>query len=625
MLVPENGSFAAYIVVPERASEIERYAAGELAAYIDRITGAGISVIHEKPNLEYFGFYIGQTARGGSYAPPRKSTYEGANGFRLKAVPNGLVIAGGDDLSTLFGVYAFLEEYQGCGWYMPYELGQVIPKNNGIVIPENLDVTQVPDIPIRWIGSGDWALANRMNTGIRINGHEAGVIMKWNFHTFRELVPAERYFDDHPEYYSLLDKKAMKQYHDKDIQNDAIRYWGIMDNRQIHWQLCTSNPEVVRLVSQHLVENLERNPSIEFISLTANDGYGFCQCGHCSGQVEPERVNDRPGAVTGPIHLFNNRVAKRVKKYRPDQFIKIGAYASYYRYPLAPGYRPEDNIAVQVTPNIQFCHNHAITDPACPYNADFMNDFSMWVRSTRHLHIYGYASLHGWAQLPWPMVHAIRKDIPEYHRLGVELYFTQYWYLSLSYALNYHISSRLAWDTSLNVDELITEFCRRMYGAAAPEMERYHRFIEDSWEQNPNHVGYWVEATTLSMPKFFPPDVTERADYLLREAEGVRVDSLPGERVHQIRIDLDYLRLVLNYLEAISKPFQGIDPEANPIGWENAVESAASIGEPLSRNIMKYLDDYYPASIKTVWGSAVANMLRAHVNPARIPGAQRTQ
>ena len=48
LLSPLNGSFPAYIVVPLRASEIERFAAGELATYIDKMTGAGISVIREK-------------------------------------------------------------------------------------------------------------------------------------------------------------------------------------------------------------------------------------------------------------------------------------------------------------------------------------------------------------------------------------------------------------------------------------------------------------------------------------------------------------------------------------------------------------------------------------------------
>ncbi len=606
-LYPVNGHFNAYIVVPARATEIERYAADELALYIARITGAEIGVITEKPNLAYFGFYIGSTSAGSTYAPPRISPHMGANGFRIASIPNGLVIIGGDDLSTLFGVYAFLEEHQGCGWFMPYELGQVVPKRDFIHIPESIDETQVPDIPIRWIGTDDWALKNRMNTSVSIHGHEVGVINKWIFHTYAPLVPNDQYFDEHPEYYSLVEARRVRQ------------------DREGRGQICTSNPELIKTVAQRLIDNLRRNPDITFISLTANDWGGFCECGGCNALSEPERKDDQFGKVSGVVHTFNNAVAPRVKKYCPDQLIKVGAYWQYTRYPLDPAYRPAENLSVQVTPNIEFCHNHAVNDPQCPYNVDFMKEFNKWVAHAKHLQIYGYNSLHGWSQLPWPMVHCLREDIPYYHSIGVELFFTQYWYQSLSYALNYHIAAKLAWDTSLDVDKAMTDLCVKMYGAAAPAMERYHRYLEESWKNNPHHVGYFVEPVSLSMPKFYPPEMMAEANRLLSDAESVEADKLSRERVRQIRIDFNYLRLWLNYLDAISAPFAGINPEQNPIGWDEACKQAASIGEILSNNIISYMDEHYPEHLRTYWGGIPQRMLQAHRYPERIPGAQRTK
>ena len=222
------------------------------------------------------------------------------------------------------------------------------------------------------------------------------------------------------------------------------------------------------------------------------------------------------------------------------------------------------------------------------------------------------------------MVHCIEKDIPYYHSIGIELFFTQYWYQSLSYALNYHVAAKLAWNTSADVDLLITDLCKKMYGAAAPAMERYHRFLEDSWEKNPNHVGYFVEPVTLSMSKFYPPELMAEADELLGKAESIDADSLSKERVRQIRIDFNYLRLWLNYLEAISKPFAGIDSTANPSGWNEACGQAASIGEVISKNIIRYMDDHYPEYLRTYWGGIPQRMLQAHRYPERIPGAQKT-
>ncbi|MCK4965494.1 hypothetical protein KAS50_00605, partial [bacterium] len=238
ILSPRDGYFEAYIVIPARATGTERYAADELAEHIKEITGTEILVIREKPELKYFGFYIGKTVKGGSYAPPSRRQYNGSNGFRIKRLSDGLVIAGGDDLSTLYGVYEFLEKYQGCAWFLETELGEIVPKAESINIPENLDITMIPDIPIRWMNSGGWALKNKMNVSININGHPEGVINKWNYHTYRVLVPDDKYFDDHPEYFSIKRGKRVPG-------NDRA-------------QLCTTNPELIKLVTQHLIYELKR-------------------------------------------------------------------------------------------------------------------------------------------------------------------------------------------------------------------------------------------------------------------------------------------------------------------------------------------------------------------------------
>jgi len=602
-LLPENGHFNAYIVVSEQATEIERYAADELSRYIEKMTGSEIPVIKEKHNLDHFAFFIGQTQPGKHYAQHPTSIFNGANGFRIKSVSNGLVIAGGDDLSTLYGVYAFLEEYQGCGFFMAYDLYEVVPRNKGIIIPENLDVTQIPDIPIRWLGEDDWALKNRMNTQVTIHGHNVGVINKWNYHTYSILVPDELYFEDHPEYFSLAKTKRIR------------------GDEKEHGQLCTSNPEVIRLVTQHLIDELKRNPDIDFISLTANDWFGFCRCSRCSALMEPEREKDYAGSASSRVHIFNNVVAQRVKKYCPDQFIKVGAYQGYYRYPLDPLYRPEDNLAIQVTPNIHHCHNHLLTDPDCPLNAQFMEDFPKWTDNARHLHIYGYTCLGGWIMLPWPIVHCLRHDVPYYHKAGAEMYFTQYWYQNPSYALNYYIASKLGWDSSLDVDDLISEFCNKLYGSAGPAMEKYFRFLEDSFVENDGHLSYKYEPVMFSIPRFFTPEVVSEANRLLREAENVETDSLSGERIHLIRTDFDYLQLVLNYFSAISEPFEGLDPDKNPVRWNNAIQQAASIGEVLSNTIYNYVDENFSDEM-ILYRRGLEFYLQVHTMPQYIPGAR---
>jgi hypothetical protein len=47
--------------------------------------------------------------------------------------------------------------------------------------------------------------------------------------------------------------------------------------------------------------------------------------------------------------------------------------------------------------------------------------------------------------------------------------------------LNVYITSRLYWDTELDVDELLADYCEKFYGPAAKEMQDFIGFCEQDW------------------------------------------------------------------------------------------------------------------------------------------------
>jgi hypothetical protein len=159
-------------------------------------------------------------------------------------------------------------------------------------------------------------------------------------------------------------------------------------------------------------------------------------------------------------------------------------------------------------------------------------------------------------------------------------------------------------------------------------MERYFQFVEDSWEKNPNHVAYVTAPIPLSLTQFFPTDVLRKMDDLLKEAEAVDTDALSKKRINLIRVDFDYLRLVMNYIDAISKPFKGIN-QNDPIAMKKASAEAESIGKVLVSTIWKFLEDNYPSSVGypqvsgvagSTWArGGVESLLRIHNNPKIIP------
>ena len=94
----------------------------------------------------------------------------------------------------------------------------------------------------------------------------------------------------------------------------------------------------------NMIAELDRDPSIDIISLAPNDGGGFCMCETCASL---DKDRDWWATYSDRLAPFNNAVAKIVGKTYPDVLIKVGAYALYVRYPADPDYVPEPNLAYQ--------------------------------------------------------------------------------------------------------------------------------------------------------------------------------------------------------------------------------------------------------------------------------------
>lgn len=65
VLVAE-GDARATIVLPEKADELETYAASELAKYAEKITGVTLPIVHEPDEPTGYGIWLGQTRKAES-------------------------------------------------------------------------------------------------------------------------------------------------------------------------------------------------------------------------------------------------------------------------------------------------------------------------------------------------------------------------------------------------------------------------------------------------------------------------------------------------------------------------------------------------------------------------------
>jgi hypothetical protein len=569
----ENGRPSACIVLPDEAGDVEEHAAEELAAYIERISGGRLPVRRGAP-AEGYAVLVGRAALRRE-RDSRDVAALGPDGFVIRSSPEHLLIAGGSDLGTLFGVYHLLEKHLGVRWFMPGDVGTVVPRRPTVTIGAINDVEQ-PDFRIRWIESGEWALRNKMNVAVQVREKPVGVKWKWAYHSLLAIVPPADYYDEHPEYFALVRGVRRRP-----------------SERRSH-QLCTSNPDVMRVAAENVCKILDDDPDINVISVCPEDGGGFCQCEECRAldeQRPPEQAWH--AQYSSRLAVFNNAVARLVAQRHPDVLIKVGAYAMYMRTPLDPAYRAEPNLAVQAC-HTYSCNNHRIASPTCRRNrVYFGEDLERWAELAEHLLIYEYYNKGAWGGLPYPQAHVIRWDIPYFRRLGVEGFYTQAARGRFPVVgLNHYLAAKLVWDTDLDVRLLLADFYEKFYQEAAEPMGRYWDRLERGFEENSQCLspfGYkWV---SQAAPDFFTPEVLADCEAAVAEAERLARSELVRERVQMCRVTLDFTKMVMEYLEAVRAPFAGVDR-----GDEAAVQAAHAeairIGEPLSARLLAFCREH---------------------------------
>ena len=124
------------------ASQLERHAGEELAKYVQKITGNQAKTVESD---EHFEMKIGtdylilsnaevnpvsKRLRDKGIVPALGEMPKKESGFLISGFsdglygPNGVVIAGSGDVGTLYGVYHYLEEFAGCGFFRD---GEYVP------------------------------------------------------------------------------------------------------------------------------------------------------------------------------------------------------------------------------------------------------------------------------------------------------------------------------------------------------------------------------------------------------------------------------------------------------------------------------------------------------------------
>lgn len=566
LVLAAGGRATATIVVAADASPAERAAADELRVYLDRITGGSFPLVTADRAPAGTRILVGRV--GG-----RDGLEDvGPQGFRLDTRDGELRLGGADDDGTEYAVYTLLEKHLGVRWYWPGDLGEVVPRRPNLVLGAVRDVQQPA---FRWRNRGPGGAVWGATSGpTDIPGRERvlGVsaarqeeVRRWERrnkwggwkihggHSLGEIFPPEKYAAAHPEYYALVKGR-------RDVP--GARY-----NFKHGSQVCTSNPDVVRIAAEWVCDFLDRHPAYQAVHISLNDSSGYCECADCraldlprargprllgteqeetrilAGEAAAEkagRAAPAPVVVTDRVFTYANAVSRLVQSRHPGKFVVMMAYMQYILPP------ERTRVDRHVIP--QYCMWSAYKHANPRLRQQHENIAAGWARSgAAHVAMYEYYINGSWPGLHRLIVPYLTDSIRFLHRQGFDLYETQAGDEFATNGLNYYVAGKLLWDPATDVRAVLDDFYALAFGPAGPAVRRMHDRLQAAW------TAATADGTDISCGRLedtrlhlvYPPALLQQCHDDLTAAERAAGDDTVRRRVEFVRDGVRYTELTV--------------------------------------------------------------------------------
>jgi hypothetical protein len=405
----------------------------------------------------------------------------------IKTQGQRLLLAGGRPRGTLYAVSRFLQDQCGVRWWTPW--ASHVP-NHATLSVSNLELHLKPAFEMRepfWYPAFDsvWAVRNRCN------GQSANIPAEWGgcirykgfVHTFNALVPPDKHFAEHPEWFSLINGKRTTA----------------------RAQLCLSNPKLRDFTVERVKQWLRESPEARILSVSQNDWHGACECPACKA------IDDAEGSHSGSLLAFVNHVAEKIEPDFPHVAIDTLAY-QYTRKPPRT-LKPRPNVIVRLS-SIECNFREPLDHPS---NSAFADDIKGWARICQRLYIWDYTTDFAHYVQPHPNWFTLGDNVRFFQRHNVRGVFEQGAYQSHGSEmaeLRAWILAQLLWNPQQDERALIREFLDGYYGPdAAKPIARY---LELMHEASRGHNLTCSSGTDAPFLKFKP---LAEAEKLWQQAE----------------------------------------------------------------------------------------------------------
>ncbi|MBQ9338338.1 MAG: DUF4838 domain-containing protein [Lentisphaeria bacterium] len=465
----------------------DRQPAAEAGRYLNRVFGKEYTVRpFTQADRGKPGIFIGIRPAGVKIEADEKKEFCGKH-----VTDTQLYLFGNKGRSlhgTAFAVYDFLEKECGVRWLWPGETGTVAEPMK----PKKLKAETsffVPSFDLRMTSSFHYGMAempeeDRADLNLWLAHQKMGkslfAVGSGFQHAFASLMPREKYAKEHPEYYALIPPEhwvgAPKPEKPRRADSDTDT-----------WQLCTSNPDVRRIIAEKIAAPKDG----KIRSISPNDGWGFCECPECRKQDRGQGWGaDGRLRLTNRMYDFAEDIAKRVKKLNPDAKVGMFAYSFYDGV-------PEQKIEFPGNMYLSFCYMI----------------FPMDRKQERELEkrLTGLAATGGrvigreyWGThytMNYPLSHSrkIDRNLKLLHKVKAAGIYGETGKDFAARASDLYILMKLSWDPTLKREAILHDFCNKGFGPeAGPVMYELFEKIED-----------WTERLVAQREKFEAPFIKE--------------------------------------------------------------------------------------------------------------------
>ncbi|MEX2371366.1 MAG: DUF4838 domain-containing protein [Bacteroidales bacterium] len=540
ILIATGGQAKVCIVVPELPTVTERFAAEELRKYLGEISGAD--------------FEITTTNGSDSKGSIQLETEQDLNGecYRISSGKGNIIITGNSDRALLYAVYDLLERI-GCKWLAPgFDFyggqGEIIPKISAPKFPSNLTIQERPLFTYRKL---DIAEGRSLDSVSLLNMVEWMPKMRLNTLMFPmdQNNSGRTRWEDFKWLETELQKRAILlevgQHGYQNFLNSGMES-GTLFTKHPEWfgkdSLCnpdpsahtvfnTSNKEALDYFTNNFLSYIESNPAVGIFDLWPPDFAKWQQCG--------EDFPESPGVIQAKV---TESVLEAVREAGTELRLQMIAFDKTLQpVPL------DEKILVDICPIHQNFESQ-IYDSSSVQNMVYAEAIRSWREQfDGELGIYTYYRKYAWKSLPNIIPHYMQNDLKWYASIpvqGISCYAEPGdW---LTYELNHFILAKLEWNPVVNVDSLISIFCRGRFGNGWELGKSVYAFLENTVRFYSNIKGSSLKPALETALKI------EEVDELINAVIKERGDAEPviSEIFTALLTMLQYLKLDLELQQA---------------------------------------------------------------------------